>query len=420
MMKRFLASAAMALAISAAGEAQVQPQLGQTPQTARTIEGIVAIVNDQPISYSDVRERASLLLLTLGVQQPNQQQIQQITSQALDELIDEKLQLQEAGEYEVEVSDADIQRAVEDMAQQSGMNRENLVNVLLQAGVNPSSLEDQMRAEIAWRRIMGGLYGSRIRISPNQIDEALEQQKRALTSTQYNLSEIFLYAPTEEDKAEALQGANTILEQLRAGAPFQVAAQRLSSAPTSAAGGDLGWVSLDDIDPAIGEAVRAMNEPGLSDPIRVEDGIYLIAYKGKRDPAETETRVDLVRLAVVDGSEDALRAAASQAGSGEAATEVAEGDSNLNATTLEDIRLKDLGEEGQNMINEVSIGQPTQVFATSGTLAVMYVCDRRETGASLPTREAMEDRLFTRQLSMISERSLRNLRREATIIQRGS
>ncbi len=420
MMKRFLASAAMALAISAAGEAQVQPQLGQTPQTARTIEGIVAIVNDQPISYSDVRERASLLLLTLGVQQPNQQQIQQITSQALDELIDEKLQLQEAGEYEVEVSDADIQRAVEDMAQQSGMNRENLVNVLLQAGVNPSSLEDQMRAEIAWRRIMGGLYGSRIRISPNQIDEALEQQKRALTSTQYNLSEIFLYAPTEEDKAEALQGANTILEQLRAGAPFQVAAQRLSSAPTSAAGGDLGWVSLDDIDPAIGEAVRAMNEPGLSDPIRVEDGIYLIAYKGKRDPAETETRVDLVRLAVVDGSEDALRAAASQAGSCEAATEVAEGDSNLNATSLEDIRLKDLGEEGQNMINEVSIGQPTQVFATSGTLAVMYVCDRRETGASLPTREAMEDRLFTRQLSMISERSLRNLRREATIIQRGS
>lgn len=420
MMKRFLASAAMVLALGAVGEAQVQTQLGETPQTARTIEGIVAIVNDQPISYSDVRERASLLLLTLGVQQPNQQQIQQITSQALDELIDEKLQLQEASEYEVEVSEADIQRAVEDMAQQSGMNRENLVNVLLSAGVNPGSLEDQMRAEIAWRRIMGGLYGSRIRISQNQVDEALEQQKRALTSTQYNLGEIFLYAPTPEDKTEALQGANTILEQLRAGAPFQVAAQRLSSAPTSAAGGDLGWVALDDVDPAVAEAVQSMSEPGLSDPITVEDGIYLIAYKGKRDPAETEARVDLVRLAVSDGSEDALREAASQADSCEAAAAIAEGDSNLTAARLDDVRLSDLGEEGQKMINEVSIGQPTQVFATSGTIAVMYVCDRRETGASLPTREAMEDRLFSRQLSMISERSLRNLRREATIIQRGS
>ena len=100
--------------------------------------------------------------------------------------------------------------------------------------------------------------------------------------------------------------------------------------------------------------------------------------------------------------------------------DIANTDPNLSANELSDIRLEDLGAEGQNMIDEVSIGQPTQVFATSGTLAVMYVCDRRQSGAALPTREEMEDRLFGRELQMISQRSLRNLRREATIIQRGS
>ena len=150
--------AALALAFSA-------PALTPAPaaQEAQTIEGIVAIVNDEPISYSDVRERAALLLLTLGVQSPNQQQVQQITAQALDELIDEKLQLQEANEYEVEVSDQDIASAVSDMARQSGMDRDGLINVLLAAGVNPSSLQEQMRSEIAWRRIMGGLYGKSVR-----------------------------------------------------------------------------------------------------------------------------------------------------------------------------------------------------------------------------------------------------------------
>ena len=114
------------------------------------------------------------------------------------------------------------------------------------------------------------------------------------------------------------------------------------------------------------------------------------------------------------------REAASEANSCEAAIEVAADNDNLDATEIEDIRMEDLGQEGQNMINEVEIGQPTQVFALSGRLAVMYVCDRRQSGAALPTREEMEDRLFARELSMISDRSLRNLRREATIIQRGS
>ncbi|MAN73101.1 MAG: peptidylprolyl isomerase [Henriciella sp.] len=414
MMKVLLASAMVAIS---AGPAVLHAEAQENTQT---IEGIVAIVNDQPISYSDVRERASLLLLTLGAQNPSQQQIQQVTSQALDELIDEKLQLQEAQEYEVEVSETDINNAIADMANQSGMDREGLVNVLLSSGVNPSSLEAQMRAEIAWRRIMGGLYGSRIRISPNQIDEALEQRRAALTKVQYNLDELFLYAPSEEEKSQALQGAQTIMEQLDAGAPFSLAAQRLSSAPTAASGGDMGWVSLDDIDPEVAETVRNMSSPGVSDPIVVNDGIYLINYKAKRDPDDLETRVDLVRLAVLDGSEDALREAASEANSCEAAIEVAADNDNLDATEIEDIRMEDLGQEGQNMINEVEIGQPTQVFALSGRLAVMYVCDRRQSGAALPTREEMEDRLFARELSMISDRSLRNLRREATIIQRGS
>lgn len=407
--------AALAVAIGAPSISQAA-----TAQEAQTIEGIVAIVNDQPISYSDVRERASLLLLTLGVQSPNQEQVQQITSQALDELIDEKLQLQEAAEYEVEVSEEDVAGAVADMARQSGLDRDGLVNVLLQAGVNPASLEDQMRSEIAWRRIMGGLYGSRIRISENQIDEQLAQLKVAASKTQYRIGEVFLYAPTDEEKEQALAGANTILEQLRAGAPFEVAAQRFSSAPTAAAGGDMGWVSLEDLDAPVAEAVQGLSEPGLTDPITVEDGIYLINMIGKRDPAETVPIVDLVRLTVDNGSEEDLLAAVATADSCEGAETVAENDPNLRTTRLDDFRISDLGPEGRALVENTSVNSATDVFAASGTIAVMYVCDRDETGSALPTREEIEDRLYGRQLQMVSQRSLRNLRREATIIQRGS
>src|SRR6056297_243612 len=85
----------------------VAQELAPAAPEVQQIEGIIAVVNDEPISFTDVRQRAQLLLLSLGGRQPTQEQIQQITTQALEQLIDEKLQLQEAAEYEVEVSDAD-------------------------------------------------------------------------------------------------------------------------------------------------------------------------------------------------------------------------------------------------------------------------------------------------------------------------
>ncbi|MEE2878345.1 MAG: peptidylprolyl isomerase [Pseudomonadota bacterium] len=413
-MIRFAATA-IALALTA-------PAIAPTPQAqeAQTIEGIVAIVNDQPISYSDVRERASLLLMTLGAQRPTPEQQQQIASQALDELIDEKLQLQKAAEYEVEVSEEDINRSIEDMARQSGLTRETLIGVLRQSGVDPQSLEAQMRADIAWRRIMGGLYGTRIRISANQIEERLKRLKEASAETQYRLGEIFLYTANEEEKQQALQGAQTIIEQLRNGAPFEVAAERFSSAPTAAAGGEMGYVAPEDLDPEVADAVLAMTEPGLSDPIAVENGVYIIEFRGKRDPAETVTIVDMVRLAVGNGSEEDLLAATAAAETCEDARSVAGNDPNLEASDLSDVKLDDLGPEARATIASLEPGQRTDVMAMGGSIGVMYLCDRDESGDTLPSREELEDQLYGRQLGMISQRELRNLRRDATIIQRGS
>ena len=410
-----LRTLALTSLMAIAGCSIAHAQDAAAPQVLQ-IEGVVAVVNDDPISFTDVRQRARLLLLSLGGRQPTQEQVQQITAQALEQLIDEKLQLQEAAEYEVEISDSEIAGSIDRLAQQSGLTRDSLMQSLLQAGVNPASLEDQTRADIAWRRIMGGLYGSRIRISDNQIQEQMKRMQADAQKEQYLTSEIFLYAPTPEDKEQALTAANSILDQLRAGAPFEVAAQRFSSAPTAATGGDMGWIVIDDVDEARRAALQALDEPGLTDPVLVEDGIYIINVRNKRDPSDTTTLVDVTRLSVTDGSEQALQAAIEQIDGCDAIESTADADENLRAVALEDLNIEDLGPEGKAMVMDTEVGQPTDIFAQSGTLAVMYVCDRKDNVEALPSHEQIEDRLYNQQLGMISERSLRNLRREATII----
>ncbi|MEM9055285.1 MAG: peptidylprolyl isomerase, partial [Pseudomonadota bacterium] len=216
-------------------------------------------------------------------------------------------------------------------------------------------------------------------------------------------------------REQALAAANSIVEQLSAGAPFEIAAQRFSSAPTAATGGDMGWIVLDDLDEVRQAALQSLPGPGLTQPIIVADGIYIMSIRNRRAPSESTTVVDVTRLT---GSEADLQEAMQTISDCSAIDEIADANDGLRAVSLTDLNVNDLGPEGKDMVLGTEIGQATDIFAQSGTLAVMYVCDRRDNVEAVPSRDQIEDRLYSQQLGMISERSLRNLRREATIIRR--
>ncbi|KCZ87664.1 SurA N-terminal domain-containing protein [Hyphomonas jannaschiana] len=415
-MVRKLAVAAMMLALPFAGQASAQE--APADDGSLTLEAIAAVVNDRPISFTDVRDRARMLLLSLGGQQPSPEQVQQITGQALEQLIDERLQLEKASEFELEISKEEIDGAVEGMAAQSGLTGADLKSQLLAAGIDPSSLEEQMRAELAWNRVMSGLYGSRIRISDNQVDDQIEQLRLAAKKTQYRISEIFLFAPDPETRTQAEEAARSIVEQLKAGADFRIAAQRLSSAPTAATGGDMGWVSASDLPPELVPAIESAAGPGLLEPITVDNGVYILYIQNKREPAEATTKVDLIRLITSDATDENLKAAMERITSCDDVQTVANTTQGLRAQPLEDINIEELGPEGKSLVESAEIGKPTDIFAVSGGLGTMYVCRREEGAEALPSREDLKNSLKGRELNMISERELRNLRRDATIIYR--
>ncbi len=413
-MRRFLFAALFAaLSLPLAAQARDAAETD-----VRQLEGIAAIVNDKPVSYSDVRQRARLLLLMLGGDQPSQQEVQQITGQALEQLIDERLQLDRVERFEIEIAQPEIDAALSEMGAQFGLSGQDFRRQLQLAGVNPASLEDQIRAEAAWNRLMNGLYGSRIRVSDNQIDDQMNRLRAALQRTQYRVGEIFLYAPDAESRSQARQAADSILRQIQQGADFRIAAQRISSAPTAATGGDMGWITPEDLAPELAEAVRASGQEGLLPPIETENGVYLLGIFGVREPSAPVTRVDLKRLVATDGSEAALIEAMERISSCADVNSVANSRSNLRAADIDDINVAEMGPEGQAMVLATEVGKPTDIFAIANGLAVMYVCRRTDGAEALPSREDLRNSIRSRELSMISDRELRNSRREATIIYR--
>ncbi|RXL74732.1 hypothetical protein EO238_32335, partial [Citrobacter sp. AAK_AS5] len=80
-------------------------------------------------------------------------------SQALRDLIDERLQVQEAAEFDIAINPAEIDRRISDIARQNNTDIAGFAQQLAQEGISMSTLRGQIEADLAWSRLINGLYG---------------------------------------------------------------------------------------------------------------------------------------------------------------------------------------------------------------------------------------------------------------------
>ena len=215
---------------------------------AQQVEGIAAVVNDEPITTLDVRDRMRLIISSAGVQ-PTEEMLTVIQEQALDTLVDETLQLQAAREFEVDVSEEEVNDSLRDIAARNGMQLDDITSDLEARGIGVETLRRQIRAEIAWQILVSGRYRSRIRVSDAQIQVALDRISRNSSEPQVRLGEILIEVPASGDETEARQLVQAVYQELSTGTPFQVVAQQISAAPSASNGGDAGWQAVSQLRP---------------------------------------------------------------------------------------------------------------------------------------------------------------------------
>lgn len=409
----FSVAAALAAALTAAWGGLAPPALAQFA------EGVAVIVNDDAVSTFDVRQRANLLLVSAGVQ-PTQDLQQRARAQALNDLVDERLQLQETATFDIDVSDAEIDRQVADIARSNEATPEALRDQLARAGVSISTLRAQIKADIAWRRLINGLYGSRVRISELEVRETQARIAASATRPQYLISEIFLPAEAEQEFTEMQNGAMRLIEEMQRGAPFPAVARQFSGAPSAAQGGDIGWIASTEL-PAELQPVAERLQPGqVSLPVRARAGIYIIAVRDRREgtPVGAAIQVSLRQITAPAARRAGLeRAQRRIAGCADLERELA---------NVEGAQVIDLGQTSEAdlspairaRIAAVATGAASAVEVSGDSASAIVVCARETGGGGVPDRREIESRLRDQELAMLSERYLRNLRREATIIER--
>lgn len=266
------------------------------------VDQVVAIVDDDIIMASELRERIAALKESLNARGIDIPPEDTLIRETLDRLILESIQLQMGLRVGVRISDAQLNAAVQNIAAQNRMTQEEFIAALEQQGQSYPQMRDQIRREMIIQRVQGGNVNQRIQITPKEVDNFLATEDgKKLTQSEYHLLHALL--PMSPDasaaqEADARAHVEQALKKIRAGQSFQEVMSS-STGMYKFSGGDLGWRKTEDLPSLFSDIAPSLPKGATSDPIRSPNGFHLIYMEdlrgGEQIIAQTEARHILVK-----------------------------------------------------------------------------------------------------------------------------
>jgi len=448
-LKRFTAGVALSalLATSAVAQTAPQPQTApqassgqaagalnpaaeasptrQAPRQFLLSDGIIAKVGDQIITSFDLRQRMLMLIIQSQVQ-PTQENLPILQQEALDALIEERLQAREIANFEeLKITDEMVDQEIADYAREVGATPESYLKYLVDSGVRAESFREQLRTSMGWRELVGGRFGSRARPSRSAVQQAVRQLSEASSRKQYLIGEIYIEAARVGGMQQAVNGAQQLIQQMIQGAPFQAVARQFSAAPSvqNRVPGDAGWIVEGSAHPALQQAFDNLQVGELSNPIVVEGGVYIIYMRDKREGASTSL-VDLkqVMIELPETASEAEVQAASQRLQALAPSltcdtmlERAKTEQGLLGAEFPRTDVQNLPPQFQQVGRSAQIGTVSSPVRTPLGVHLLAVCGRAQGAAQVPPEREVEARLRQQNLAMLARRYMRDLRQDSLI-----
>ncbi len=247
---------------------------------------IAAVVNEDAVSATDVQERMKLIIVSSGL--PDSREIRQkIQPQVVESLIEEQLKLQEAKRYKLTVSEEEVEEGFKMIADQNKFNIDQFLDIMKKQGVPKTTLSNQIRAQLAWNKVIKERLRPRVDVTESDVDTRLERIKASLGKTEYLVSEIYLPVDNAKRAREVQQLATKISGELQTKKiPFGAVAAQFSKAAGAEKGGSLGWIQQGQLESDMDKFVLSLAEGQVSDPINTKDGIHILFLQKKRTLTE--------------------------------------------------------------------------------------------------------------------------------------
>jgi peptidyl-prolyl cis-trans isomerase SurA len=389
---------------------------------------IAAVVNDEVVSVRDLDDRLDLVIATSGIPDGAQAR-SRLAPQVLRSLIEESLQLQEASRLGIEITQSEIDTALNTIAGRNQLTVDQLRSYLVNSDINFDTLLRQVRAQIGWIKVVNRTIRPTVIVTVDQLDLAVQAARESEGQPEYLLSEVVLPVDNPAQADRVAQDAQRLVQTLREGASFDSLAQQVSAAASAERGGDLGWVAASAMPPDLIATLDRLRVGQISEPMASPIGYHIFWLRDRRiaaapvDASQAAVEVALTQILFpLDGTDGELAAARARAADLRprltdcpAMVTVAEELSAPASGDLGWLKVGDLPPDlGQAVLN-LPVGEVSPPLAGPGGIHLLMVCERRDPEGLAPQREQIAERLEQERTDRLARRYLRDLRKQAFV-----
>lgn len=393
------------------------------PALAERID-IAAIVNDSVITTADVNDRRDLIM-ALNNMPPTAENQQRVTPRVVQSLIDEALQLQEAKRLSITISAADIDNAVAELEAGRRSPTGSLRPALKKQGLSVRSLEEQVRAQLSWNKVVQRKLRREVSIAEDEVKRAQAAEAADPGVPEVEIAAISIIVATPEEEAAQRQLADEIAGELRKGVPLAaVATQLLGRSDVRIS--PPGWVEEEKLQPAMQQALRSLQPGQTTAPLKSLNTYQLVQLMQRRTaprvPDTTEMAVKEILYALPAKPTQATllelrdRAKAAFDNPGDCMSEaLGQPDPTAKVRFLRTM-VGNLPPELRAIVTRLGVTEVSQPLMDENSLRMFMLCERIDPGmGNLPPAAEVRRKLFNEKIELEAQKHMRNLKRDAFI-----
>lgn len=271
------------------------------------LDRIIAKVDQEVILHSEFQSRLATVKSQIkqrGMEMPADQLLM---DQVLDLLILESIQNQMAKRAGITIDEWTLNSAIENIAQSNGLSIAGFKSKVEAEGVSYAQVREDIRREILLNRVRQQYLASRVSVSEQEVDNFLASPEGlASIRADYRLGHILLPTPdkpTPEQVQAVEKQANEIVARLKKGESFESLAASYSKGQKALEGGDMGWMSTEQLPTLFAQTAVKLDRGEVSAPVRSPSGFHIIKVTDLRGQSVVNEQQVNVRHILVKPSE---------------------------------------------------------------------------------------------------------------------
>lgn len=278
------------------------------------IDKVIGVVNEGVILKSEVDTIINRVKKQAKERNQELPKDETLRVQAIERLVNQTLMMQMAERMGLEISDSQLDQTLASMAKEQGGTIADLRRTIESSGESFQAYREEIRNEITTQQVTRANVDRRVYISTQEIDNLLKiMDSQGQNTEEFNIGHILIDIPSDATPDEinnAKTRANKVIELLNKGEEFKRIAITSSSGSKALEGGQLGWMSINEMPSLFAEAVKGQKSGAVVGPLRSGAGFHIIKVQEVRgrqvvEATEVRSRHILIKPSIILSEEKA-------------------------------------------------------------------------------------------------------------------